>query len=426
MSIYPRISGHVGTTRGIRAFYPFGAQRPLGTPGVVMGMELNGGAGFVYDPWFLRRAGIISGPNLALMGLIGSRKSGCAKTYALRQIAHRNRRVWIFDKKPEYAAMAEAAGGTVIPLRPGGRVRLNPLDALIVESDPERIRGARIALLEALIGSVLGREVSPPESTALDVTLDLVVERTGASPTLTDVAEALLYPQEFPDAAHRAAMERDEFRQTTRVIAHALRKLVYGKLRGMFDGPTSGDVDLERPVVVFDLSALDEDALGIVMVCLFAWLRRRLSEVGSERPSEEDPLDMRTILIWDEAWRVMSLPGAVSFMREAWKMARQWGLQNIAIVHALNDFLSAVSPDVRDAAMGLLKDSETKVIYRQDPSERAHLAEMGLNEAEIEVASQALPGHGIWKIGVDRSYLVDNVAGPAELPLLDSSSREVA
>lgn len=421
---YPRVRAHVGTTRGVRAFYPFGAQSDLGIRGVVIGQELYGGGSFRYDPWFAREKGLISGPNLAMMGIIGARKSGCLKTYLHRQCVHRNRRAWVFDSKPEYAALAEALGGTVIPIRPGGWVRLNPLDALITTKDPNKRRAARLALVgDALLVTVLRRKLTMREKTILDVVLDLVVDRTHEHPTLTDLAEALLLPEGYPEAPALASMTEGEYYEHSREIAHALRELVHGDLRGMFDGPSTIDLDLNAPIVVFDISALDKDTLAVVMVCLFAWLRRALGEIDLD---SETPYDMRTIVAWDEAWRVMGVPGAVDFMREAWKMARQWGIQNVAVVHGLKDFIAALSPEVREAALGLLTDSETKVIYRQDPGEEDRVREiLKLNESELRDVMQAAPGEGLWKLG-NRRRFVRNIANEKELLIVGSSAREVA
>ena len=51
----------------------------------------------------------------------------------------------------------------------------------------------------------------------------------------------------------------------------ALRRLVEGDLAGMFDAPTSGQIDLAAPVVSLNLrSVYESDALGILMICAAA------------------------------------------------------------------------------------------------------------------------------------------------------------
>src|SRR5438270_8658785 len=75
-------------------------------------------------------------------------------------------------------------------------------------------------------------------------------------------------------AAHMR-MNVTETRDALREAAYGLRRLVDGDLCGMFDGQTSAGIDLEAPVVAFDLSRIKSyTSLGVVMICVAAWLRR--------------------------------------------------------------------------------------------------------------------------------------------------------
>ncbi len=49
------------------------------------------------------------------------------KSYLWRQAVF-GRRAWVVDPKGEYGPLAEAWGVVPVALRPGGSVRLNPLD----------------------------------------------------------------------------------------------------------------------------------------------------------------------------------------------------------------------------------------------------------------------------------------------------------
>ena len=78
-------------------------------------------------------------------------------------------------------------------------------------------------------------------------------------------------------------------------MALALQRLCEGDLRGMFDGPTSEGLDLDAPLVVLDLSAVqDSAALGILMTCAAAWMqgivmeRKRAAEAGGGSGREDD------------------------------------------------------------------------------------------------------------------------------------------
>ena len=100
------------------------AEGGLGSRGVYVGRDLHGGS-FVYDPWELYGRELTD-PNMVLVGHVGSAKSSLVKTLIYRQHVF-GRVARVIDVKREYAPLAHALGGTVILLRPGGTVRLNPL-----------------------------------------------------------------------------------------------------------------------------------------------------------------------------------------------------------------------------------------------------------------------------------------------------------
>ena len=95
--------------------------------GVLVGRDLLGST-FRYDPFELYRCGFLTNPNMVVIGQIGRGKSAFVKTYLWRLAAF-GRRAWVVDPKGEYGALARAWGVEPVALRPGGSVRLNPLDA---------------------------------------------------------------------------------------------------------------------------------------------------------------------------------------------------------------------------------------------------------------------------------------------------------
>ena len=191
------------------------------------------------------------------------------------------------------------------------------------------------------------------------------------------------------DAAGLAAhmrMPAAETGKALREAAYALRRLVDGDLAGMFDGPTTGGIDLEAPLVAFDLSRVtDTTSLGVVMICVSAWLRRLLADSDD---------GVRRIIVYDEAWKVLRVPGVARFLNESWKMARQWGVQNVAVMHRLSDLASVgdAGSEAIELAKGLLSDSQTRVVYQQASNELGNLRELlQLNAREVaeHLVSQA-------------------------------------
>ena len=134
----PRVPAHQVTTRNLGAAYPFIAEAGLGRRGVVIGDDLLGGS-FVFDPFELYAAGVVSNPNMVVFGQIGRGKSAFVKAFLWRQAVF-GRRAWVVDPKGEYGDLADAWGVRPVGLRPGGAIRLNPLDpgpdGAVAGSDP--------------------------------------------------------------------------------------------------------------------------------------------------------------------------------------------------------------------------------------------------------------------------------------------------
>ena len=61
----PRLPAHQVTTRNLGAAYPFIAEAGLGGRGVAIGDDLLGGS-FVFDPFELYAAGVVSNPNMVV------------------------------------------------------------------------------------------------------------------------------------------------------------------------------------------------------------------------------------------------------------------------------------------------------------------------------------------------------------------------
>lgn len=409
---------HAVTTRNLGAAYPLVAEAGLGHRGVLIGHDLLGGS-FVYDPFELYRDGVVSNPNMIVFGQIGRGKSSLLKTYLWRQAVF-GRRAWVVDPKGEYAGLAELWGVRPVALRPGGAIRLNPLDPVHTADrngdaggpdDPDRRQSE---LLASLASACLGRSLVPRERAAVD--LALVSARASAGvPTLPRVVEALLDP--LDESAARIRTDRATLLEDGRDVALELRRLVHGDLRGMFDGETTPGLDLSGPLVVLDLSALyGSAALGVLMACATAWLQAAVSRDGG--PSGQ------AFLVVDEAWAILANLGVARWLQASWKLSRAHGVANLAALHRLSDLTSvgAAGSEQVGLAEGLLSDSETLVIYAQPPGEVARATELlSLSPTEAELVPQLRRGVALWKVG-RRSFLVRHVVGSSERTLVDTDA----
>src|SRR5580693_2349780 len=198
MDRMPRVPAHQVTTRNLGAAYPFIAEVGLGRRGVVIGDDLLGGS-FVFDPFELYAQGVVSNPNMVVFGQIGRGKSAFVKTFLWREAVF-GRRAWVVDPKGEYADLAEAWGVRPVALRPGGAIRLNPLDpgpdsAGAGTGEPDATGRRRTELLASLASACLGRSLVPRERAALGAAL-LDAGATQGAPTVPMVVESLLSPTE--------------------------------------------------------------------------------------------------------------------------------------------------------------------------------------------------------------------------------------
>ncbi len=414
----PRVPAHQVTTRNLGAAYPFLAEAGLGQRGVVIGDDLLGGS-FVFDPFELYAQGVVSNPNMVVFGQIGRGKSAFVKTFLWRQAVF-GRRAWVVDPKGEYGDLAAAWGVRPVALRPGGSIRLNPLDAgpeRVGEDGPGSTARRQTELLTSLASACLARNLLPRERAALGLALAAATLRTN-NPTVPSVVEALLTPT--AEAAGSLHTGLRDLLEDGRDVALELRRLVHGDLRGMFDGPTTPGLDLSAPLVILDLSALyTSTALGILMACATAWLQAALARTTSgPAPGGQ------VFLVVDEAWAILSNLGVARWLQSSWKLSRTFGVSNVAVVHRVSDLHSVGASDSEQVALaqGLLADSETRVIYAQSPGElRVATDLLSLSTTEAELLPQLRRGVALWKVG-QGSFLVQHRLSHMERLLVNTDS----
>ncbi|MFZ0040729.1 MAG: ATP-binding protein [Solirubrobacteraceae bacterium] len=386
--------GHRCTTRHAQAIYPFINAGGLGGRGVFVGRDSAGGA-FCYDPWVLYGEGVLDDPNAIVLGKLGQGKSALVKTLLYRMLLF-GRRAFVLDIKREYGPLCEAVGVQPISLVPGGGVRLNPL-----ATRPEE--HAQLELLRAVTVTALGGPLTQLEAGALREALRVVRERggSGGEPTLPEIASVLFCPVE--EMARRLQTSIDALAADARRAALALQDLCEGPLRGMFDGPTTPGLDLDARLLVLDLHAVrDSPAVGILMACATAWISALLARTA-ERPGRE-----RLINVADESWKIVQHTGLGEWFQSNFKLARQFGVMNLVVLHKLADLQAAGDAGSRAAriAEGLVADASTRIVYHQDESQvELTRSLLGLSHSEARLISMLSSGQALWRVGT-RSFVV--------------------
>jgi hypothetical protein len=326
----------------------------------------------------------------------------------LKAVYGPDRYLAIIDPKGEYGPVADDLGLTVVKPHPGGRDRINPMDAGGGDSDGSVI--ARQSLASQLVAGALGRELSPIE----DAVLGWAIERRCQELlgfTLRDLCREISDP---PDELVRLSRHSPlELARATAPVAFALDKLCSRTLRGMFDGDTTVHVDWDNgPGVVLDLSAVygNSEALPLVIAAATHWLTAAL----------RGHPERRSVQVIDEAWAAVR--HGAGYFQSSLKLSRAHGVATVLVCHRPSD-LTAQSDDGTSSAKiaaGLLSDIQTRVLLRQPPEQIADATALfDLTERERVWLGQLVPGRAIWRIGA-RSAVVQTILTANERTLFDT------
>ncbi|MFK0293359.1 ATP-binding protein [Streptomyces sp. NPDC090442] len=406
------------STGQAQAVYLPTAAPGLGDSGVIIGREVYSGKGYIYDPFQLYGQQLPA-PHWLVLGESGNGKSALEKTYVLRQLRFRDRQVVVLDAQGEdgvgeWNLIAEELGITPIRLDPtaalNGGIRLNPLDPSITTT-------GQLALLRTIIEVAMGHGLDERAGFALKVAhaavLNQYEELEGAGgaargprqPVLSDIVEQLRHPE--PASAEAMNVDIDDVRAWGLDVALVLDRLVDGDLRGMFDGPTTAGIDLDAPLIVFDLSHIDRNsiAMPILMAIVGVWLEHTWI-----RPDRK-----KRIFLVEEAWHIINSPFVAQLFQRLLKFGRRLGLSFVAVVHHLSDVVDGAA--AREAA-AILKMASTRTVYAQKADEaRATGRVLGLPRWAVEIIPTLTPGIAVWDVN-GNVQVVKHLITEAERPLV--------
>jgi hypothetical protein len=411
---------------------------PTDAFGTLIGSDRLSNTPVAHDPFTAYERGIITSPAVVVLGVIGSGKSSLLKTvYVTRALILEHRRVVVMDKKDragegEYAELTRRLGAE--PLRflvGGGGTTLNILDPTILAGGGIAGQARLLIALAELAND--GKDLDKWEKAALRAAhratlraaeadrdmvpvlahllhhLGRVTEalRTTAEPIEIEAGEPLA---DFADYSP-AALER--MHQAGLGVRHLLSALLSDELAGLFDGPTSENVQLSQRLTTFDISQLPDDgpAVSMVMAVANVWL---LGTLRNHR-------GLRTNFIAEEGWDLVGGPGGRVFQRNS-KLARGLGLSNIAALHHIAD----IPP--HDPAVSMLKEAQTVHLYRQDREDdiEAVMRLYGLDPGARNALSNLDDGHHLLKIGNRREIHVVHVRSKLERTLTNTDEAMVS
>jgi ABC-type uncharacterized transport system ATPase subunit len=183
----------------------------------------------------------------------------------------------------------------------------------------------------------------------------------------------------------------------------------------MLDAPSTVTLDATGPGVVVDVSAVfGTDAIAPVMTCVGSWLTRATAEATT-----------RQIIVVDEAWALLGRVATTRWLQSTAKLARSLGVQLVLVTHRLSDLTAQADSGTEAArqAIGLLSDTDIRVVHRQPTSERDTTAALlGFTRAEAELTTR-LPSHrALWRMG-KHVAVVDHLLAADEIAIVDTDSR---
>ncbi len=428
------------TTRHSASAYPFQCQAGLPLVGPIIGQEVLGRGMFCYDPFCLYETETLLSPCMLVSGNKGYGKSAFVKAYLHRQ-AMAGKWMAILDPKGEYLDLAERDQLSVLALRPGGLVRLNPLEAgpnAVDTADAvgtsshhpsvqasDDVRGRRIGVVIALAESATGRPVTSDERSVVTAALMelerqtarpyglrcITGQRRSLSPTLRHVMDLLMEPT--GGMATELRTDPASLATDARSVARGLHRLVEGDLAGMFDGESTATVDWSGPGIVVDLSAvLQSPAFSSILVCAGAWLAQVVARKDRQR-----------IIVVDECWMAIRDAGFVAWGEETQKLSRGYGVQFVTIVQRISDLASQADDGTATAkrAQGFVTEAETKVTFNLSGGEaRASREVMDWTESETLLVPKLPRGRALWRVG-EHGAIVQTILSPRDIAMCDSN-----
>ena len=154
------------------------------------------------------------------------------------------------------------------------------------------------------------------------------------------------------------------------------------------------------------------------MACATAWMSALLSRMA-ERPGRE-----RLINVADESWKIIQHTGLGEWFQSNFKLARQFGVMNLVVLHKLGDLQAAGDAGSRAAriAEGLIADASTRIVYHQDESQIPMTRELlGLSQTEARLLTMLSSGQALWRVG-SRSFVVQHYRSRFEARLTDTDT----
>lgn len=133
----------------------------------------------------------------------------------------------------------------------------------------------------------------------------------------------------------------------------------------------------------------------------------------------------RRLVIYDEAWRLLSHPSLLRRMDAQWRLARHYGISNALVFHKLSDLdtVGDLGSANRALAASLLANAECRARLPAGTDQIGSAAQaLGLTGTEQSLLPGLGIGQALWRIK-ERAFLIQHQLHPEELRMFDTRGR---
>jgi hypothetical protein len=318
-------------------------------------------------------------------------KGGGGKTFAVnvilaRCLAH-GMRGYVLDRAGHYAFLCSLIPGARHLTIGGSRDEhaVNPWDV----ADPARPAAEKVTYLVGLHALVVGDHRSgddfygldPLERNLLEVAIRAVY-RSAAAEGL-EPRESLLRDELRRRAEQEAAAGASEVASKLRTLAERLASFCgEGSYAYLLDRSTT--VPADAPLVAFDTRKVPRELAPAVLFVLAEHVSAQLERQADERlyDRQAGAFAGRSILVIDEAWKLVERRATGEWVNELARRARHLGLFLVAISQQLSDFAG-------EYGKALIRNSTMQLFLRQAPEELAYVQDaLQLSEAELRAIAR--------------------------------------
>lgn len=310
-----------------------------------------------------------------ILGKTGFGKSVDAKLKILYESLLTDGDLIILDPDGEYAPLIRALGGQLIQV---GVNHINVadisddygfLDGQTMEDPIAKKSNLIISFIEAVLddGTPFGEVEKSLVDRAVRMLARTVLEHKRAQMTLVDIYELLM---QFPETAASN-------------LALALERHIQGSFNSF---AKETDVQIQCRIVCYDLSKLNKQEKNAGMLVVTDQIDQRLIR--------NRKLGKATYITFDEMDYFFKHQATTLVIEDFFERCRKYGGFLRAIVQNVTKILE------NPAAATMIKNSENVIMLKQDHLDALQLADMySLSAIQVRTLEQAMPGHGIAKIG---------------------------